>query len=56
MSATQLVENWQLYNENKEPTTAGILKWARRSADKSLLPHAYMGVFCSASELTTSFS
>jgi hypothetical protein len=43
MSATQLAEYWQLYNENNEPTTAGILKWAKRSADKFPLPHAYMG-------------
>jgi hypothetical protein len=43
MSATQLAEYWQLYNENDEPTTAGILKWAKRSADKFPLPHAYMG-------------
>ena len=43
MSATQLAEYWQLYNENDEPTTAGILKWAKRPADKFPLPHAYMG-------------
>ncbi len=43
MSATQLAEYWQLYNENNEPTTAGILKWAKRPADKFPLPHAYMG-------------
>ena len=43
MSATQLAEYWQLYNENNEPTTAGILKWAKRTADKFPLPHAYMG-------------
>jgi hypothetical protein len=43
MSATQLAEYWQLYNEKNEPTTAGILKWAKRPADKFPLPHAYMG-------------
>ena len=43
MSATQLAEYWQLYNENNEPTSAGILKWAKRPADKFPLPHAYMG-------------
>ena len=43
MSSTQLAEYWQLYNENNEPTTAGILKWAKRPADKFPLPHAYMG-------------
>jgi hypothetical protein len=43
MSATQLAEYWQLYNENDEPTTARILKWAKRPADKFPLPHAYMG-------------
>ena len=43
MSATQLAEYWQLYNENDEPTVAGILKWAKRPADKFPLPHAYMG-------------
>jgi hypothetical protein len=43
MSATQLAEYWQLYNENNQPTIAGILKWAKRPADKFPLPHAYMG-------------
>ena len=43
MSATQLAEYWQIYNENNEPTIAGILKWAKRPADKFPLPHAYMG-------------
>ncbi len=43
MSATQLAEYWQLYNENNEPTTAGILKWAKRPVEKFPLPHAYMG-------------
>ena len=43
MSATQLAEYWQLYNDKNEPTTAGILKWAKRSQDQFPLPHAYMG-------------
>lgn len=43
MSVTQLAEYWQLYNDNNEPTTAGILKWAKRPADQFPLPHAYMG-------------
>jgi hypothetical protein len=46
MSATQLAEYWQLYNENNEPTTAGILKWAKRPSNKFPLPHAYMGISC----------
>ncbi len=43
MSATQLAEYWQLYNDKNEPTTAGILKWSRRPPDQFPLPHAYMG-------------
>ena len=43
MSATQLAEYWQLYNDKNEPTTAGILKWSKRSLDQFPLPHAYMG-------------
>jgi hypothetical protein len=43
MSATQLAEYWQLYNDKSEPTTAGILKWSRRPRDQFPLPHAYMG-------------
>jgi len=43
MSATQLAEYWQLYNDKNEPTTAGILKWAKRPPDHFPLPHAYMG-------------
>ena len=43
MSATQLAEYWQLYNDKNEPTTAGILKWAKRPPDQFPLPHAYMG-------------
>ena len=43
MSASQLAEYWQLYNDKNEPTTAGILKWAKRPQDQFPLPHAYMG-------------
>lgn len=43
MSATQLAEYWQLYNDKNEPTTAGILKWSKRRHDQFPLPHAYMG-------------
>jgi hypothetical protein len=43
MNATQLAEYWQLYNDKNEPTTAGILKWAKRPQDQFPLPHAYMG-------------
>ena len=43
MSAMQLAEYWQLYNDKDEPSTAGILKWAKRPADQFPLPHAYMG-------------
>ncbi|MGH9969766.1 MAG: hypothetical protein ACREBG_18505 [Pyrinomonadaceae bacterium] len=43
MSAIQLAEYWQLYNDKDEPTTAGILKWSKRGPDQFPLPHAYMG-------------
>jgi hypothetical protein len=43
MTASQLARYWQLVNANGEPTTAGIMKWARRSGDEHPLPHAYMG-------------
>jgi|ERR1051325_1231191 hypothetical protein len=43
MSATQLAEYWQLYNDKSEPSTAGILKWSKRPKDQFPLPHAYMG-------------
>ncbi len=43
MTATQLAEYWQLYNDKNEPTTAGILKWSKRPSDQFPLPHAYMG-------------
>ena len=43
MTASQLARYWQLVNSNGEPTTAGIMKWARRSESEHPLPHAYMG-------------
>jgi hypothetical protein len=43
MSASQLAEYWQLYNDKNEPTTAGILKWSKRRPEQFPLPHAYMG-------------
>jgi len=43
MTASQLARYWQLVNANGEPTTAGIIKWARRPDDDHPLPHAYMG-------------
>ena len=43
MTASQLACYWQLVNSNGEPTTAGIMKWARRPEDEHPLPHAYMG-------------
>jgi hypothetical protein len=43
MTASQLARYWQLVNANSEPTTAGIMKWARRPEDEHPLPHAYMG-------------
>src|SRR5438445_3913563 len=43
MSASQLARYWQLVNSEGEPTTAGIMKWAKRSEDEHPLPHACMG-------------
>ncbi|SRR6266511_3269872 len=43
MTTTQVARYWQLVNANGEPTTAGIMKWARRSESEHPLPHAYMG-------------
>jgi hypothetical protein len=43
MTASQLARYWQLVNANGEPTTAGIMKWTRRSDEEHPLPHAYMG-------------
>src|SRR5258708_39679557 len=42
MSAIQLAEYWQLCNDKNDPTTAGILKRAKRPPDQFPLPHAYM--------------
>ncbi len=43
MTASQLARYWQLVNAQGEPTTAGIMKWARRPEAEHPLPHAYMG-------------
>ena len=43
MTATQLACYWQLVNANGGPTTAGIMKWAKRGPGEHPLPHAYMG-------------
>lgn len=43
MTASQLARYWQLVNSDDEPTTAGIMKWTKRSEDDHPLPHAYMG-------------
>ena len=43
MTASQLALYWQLVNAGGEPTTAGIMKWARRCENEHPLPHAYMG-------------
>src|ERR1041385_3619028 len=43
MTASQLARYWQLVNANDEPTTAGIIKWAKRPTNEHPLPHAYMG-------------
>ncbi len=43
MTATQLAEYWQLYNDKNRPTTAGIVRWAKRPPNQFPLPHAYMG-------------
>ena len=43
MTASQLARYWQLVNSDDEPTTAGIMKWAKRRKDEHPLPHAYMG-------------
>src|SRR6266498_945456 len=41
MTAQQLAGYWRLCNKKGEPTTAGILKWARRESNS--LPHVYLG-------------
>src|SRR5438552_1915246 len=43
MCASQLARYWQLVNSDGEPTTAGIMKWAKRAEDEHPLPHACMG-------------
>jgi len=43
MTARQLARYWQLMNAHDEPTTAGIMKWVKRSSNEHPLPHAYMG-------------
>ena len=43
MTATQLARYWQIVNAEGEPTTAGIMKWAKRSESEHPLPHACMG-------------
>lgn len=43
MTARQLARYWQLVDAHGEPTTAGIMKWARRNENEHPLPHAYMG-------------
>ena len=43
MSASQLARYWQLVNSEGQPTTAGIMKWAKRAEDEHPLPHACMG-------------
>jgi hypothetical protein len=43
MTASQLARYWQLVNASGEPTTAGIMKWAKRVENQHPLPHAYMG-------------
>src|SRR6266496_3717000 len=48
MTASQLAEYWQLYNEKNEPTTAGILKWSKRPADQYHC-HMLTWVICSDS-------
>lgn len=43
MTATQLARYWQLINAEGEATTAGIMKWAKRTETDHPLPHACMG-------------
>jgi hypothetical protein len=43
MTDVQLARYWQIINKDGEPVTAGLRKWAKRSADEFPLPHAYMG-------------
>lgn len=43
MTASQLARYWQIVNAGGEPTTAGIMKWAKRPENEHPLPHACMG-------------
>jgi hypothetical protein len=43
MTASQLARYWQLVNSGGDPTTAGIMKWAKRGENEHPLPHACMG-------------
>ena len=43
MTASQLARYWQLVNADGQPTTAGIMKWAKRAESEYPLPHACMG-------------
>lgn len=43
MTASQLAEYWQLFNDENKPTTSGIMKWVNRLADEHPLPCARMG-------------
>jgi len=43
MTPTELAAYWRCFNKQGEPTTDGILSWARRPHDQYPLPHAYMG-------------
>jgi len=43
MTPTELAAYWRCFNKQGDPTTAGILSWARRPIDQYPLPHAYMG-------------
>jgi hypothetical protein len=38
MTATQLARYWQIINAEGEPTTAGIMKWTKRSDDERHMP------------------
>lgn len=43
MTASQLAEYWQLFNDENKPTTSGIMKWVNRLPDEHPLPCARMG-------------
>lgn len=50
MTGSQLARYWQLVNTHGEPTTAGIMKWARRAENEQPLPHAYMVTYSGSTE------